>query len=49
MLKCLKLLQYIIFVEENLQANHSLLLAVLRSFLGFSFNLNSTENDVFCM
>lgn len=49
MLKHLKLLQYFIFVEENLQINHCLHLAVLGTFLGFSFNLNASGSDAFCM
>jgi len=49
MLKHPKLLQYFVFVEENLQVNRCLLLAVLRTFLGFSCNLDASEGDVFCV
>lgn len=43
MLKHLKLLEYFVFVEENLQVNHCLLLVFLRTF----FNVNTSESDVF--
>lgn len=48
MLKHLKLLQYFIFVEENLQVNNSPP-CCFQDLLGFSFNLNASESDAFCM